>query len=61
MIRIPIIFGWIEIHNKEQIMVCEKPILVAHWVRAGWMKTRLYSKRLFCFCGHTAHQAGKDE
>lgn len=48
--KIPIIFGWLHFHRKEQWPECEKPILVCHWHRSDWMKNfcSLYSKRLFC-------------
>lgn len=48
MISIPIIFGWLRFHRKEQLTVCKRPLLVCHWNKASWMKTDLYSKRLFC-------------
>jgi hypothetical protein len=46
--KIPIIFGWLDFHRKEQWTVCEKPLLVCHWVKADWMNCSLYSKRIFC-------------
>lgn len=48
MISIPIIFGWLRFHRKEQLCLAKKPLLVCHWNAASWMKTDLYSKRLFC-------------
>lgn len=48
MISIPIIFGWLNFHRKEQLCLSKKPILVCHWQRAEWMKTDIYCKRLFC-------------
>jgi hypothetical protein len=49
MISIPIIFGWLCFHRKEQLCLARKPILVCHYHRAGWMYrfTDLYCKRLF--------------
>lgn len=50
MIRIPIIFGWLVFHSKEQLCLCKKPILVCHYNVAGWMQKYfdIHSKRLFC-------------
>ena len=46
--KIPIIFGWLHFHRKEQLCLSKYPILVCHWRRASWMNCDLYSKRLFC-------------
>jgi len=50
-VKIPIIFGWLSFHKKEQLCLCSKPTLVCHWIRASWMTGELYSKRLFVI-GH---------
>lgn len=49
MISIPIIFGQLRFHRKEQIGYDAKPILVIHFCRADWLSkyVNLYSKRLF--------------
>jgi len=47
-LRIPILFGWIVFHKKEQLTICKYPWLVCHWNKAEWMWCSLYSKRLFC-------------
>ena len=48
--RIPIFFGWINIHRKEQLLYCKKPLLVIHWNQAKWLEPyfEAYSKRLLC-------------
>lgn len=47
--KIWIVFGWIHFHRKDQLTVCNRPLLVCHWYRAEWMDSwcDLYSKRLF--------------
>lgn len=49
---IPIIFGWLHFHRKEQWLKSTHPYLVCHWYRAEWMSSfcSLYSVRLFCLC-----------
>lgn len=50
LVSIPIIFGWLRFHRKEQLCLCAKPLLVCHWQRARWMRgfVKTYTKRLFC-------------
>jgi len=50
--RIPIIFGWLHFHRKEQWLKSTKPYLVCHFYTAQWLApyVNLHSKRLFCWC-----------
>lgn len=58
-IYVPIVFGWLHIHREDQICHAKNPLLVVHWMKAGWMKTDLYSKRLLCV-GGTRHDGTLD-
>lgn len=56
MIKIPIVFGWLHIHRKEQLDFQVQPHIVLHWYRARWMASfcDLVSKRLFWVGGKVA-------
>lgn len=50
-VYIPIVFGWLHIHRADQLCYVTNPLIVVHWVKANWMNTSLYSKRLLVIGG----------
>ena len=47
--KIPIIFGWLYFHRKEQLCMGAgyKVKLACHWHKSSWKGCEIYSKRLF--------------